>query len=110
MKGLRGSTIAGMILAACASAQAADIKVISEKELTIVSVAGELNFRDEDAFTDRVLRLKDAVVVFDSVGGNLVAGIKIGKASRLKGFSTLVLDDTLCASACALAWLGGKTR
>lgn len=110
MKGLRGGTIAGMILAACAPAQAADIKVISEKELTVVSVAGERNFRDEEAFADTVLRLKDAVVVFDSVGGNLVGGIEIGKAIRLKGFNTLVLDDALCASACALAWLGGKTR
>lgn len=59
MKGLRGSTIAGMILAGCASAQAADIKVISEKDLTIVSVVGELNFRDEETFTDKVLSLKD---------------------------------------------------
>lgn len=49
-------------------------------------------------------------MVFDSVGGNLVAGIEIGKAIRLKGFGTLVLDNRLCASACALAWLGGKTR
>ena len=105
-----GFVFISMLLAAWTSARAADIKVTAGKELTVVSVEGELNFQDEDVFTDKVLRLKDAVVVFDSIGGNLIAGIEIGKAIRLKGFSTLVLDDTLCASACALAWLGGKTK
>ena len=82
-----------MLLAAWTSARAADIKVTAAKELTVVSVEGELNFQDEDVFTDKVLRLKESVVVFDSIGGNLIAGIEIGKAIRLKGFSTLVLDD-----------------
>jgi hypothetical protein len=110
MKTLRGLGLLALLLAVWTSAQAATIEVRSARDLTVVTVAGELNFRDEEAFTDKVLRLREAVVVFDSVGGNLVAGIEIGKAIRLKGFSTLVLDDTLCASACALAWLGGKTR
>lgn len=110
MKTLKGLGLLSLLLAVWTSAQAATIEVRSARDLTVVTVEGELNFRDEEAFTDKVLRLKDAVVVFDSVGGNLVAGIEIGKAIRLKGFSTLVLNDTLCASACALAWLGGKTR
>jgi peptidoglycan hydrolase-like protein with peptidoglycan-binding domain len=105
-----GFVFISMLLAVWTSAKAADIKVTIGKELTVVSVEGELKFRDEELFTERVLRLKEAVVVFDSIGGNLIAGIEIGKAIRLKGFSTLVPDDTLCASACALAWLGGKTR
>ncbi|PVE24310.1 hypothetical protein DC522_11620 [Microvirga sp. KLBC 81] len=110
MKKLKGFVFISMLLAAWTNAQAADIQVTSDKDLTIVSIEGELKFRDEEVFTERVLRLKEAVVVFDSIGGNLNAGIEIGKAIRLKGFSTLVLDDTICASACALAWLGGKTR
>ncbi|WP_262299642.1 peptidoglycan-binding protein [Microvirga sesbaniae] len=110
MKKLRGVVGISLLLAACPSSKGAEIKVFPEKDITIVSVEGELNLRDEDAFTDKVLRLKDAVVMFDSIGGNLIAGIEIGKAIRLKGFSTLVPDDALCASACALAWLGGKTK
>jgi hypothetical protein len=97
-------------LATWTSAQAATIEVRSTKDLTVVAVEGELDFRDEEAFTDKVLRLREAVVLFDSVGGNLVAGIEIGKAIRLKGFNTLALSDKLCVSACALAWLGGKAR
>jgi hypothetical protein len=110
MRTLRGFGLLSVFLAAWTSAQAATIEVRSTRDRTVVTVEGELNFRDEEAFTDKVLRLKDAVVVLDSEGGDLVAGIEIGMAIRLNGFSTLVLDDTLCASACALAWLGGKTR
>ena len=36
--------------------------------------------------------------------------LEIGKAIRLKGFTTYVPDQTRCASACALAWLGGRAR
>jgi hypothetical protein len=49
--------------------------------LTVVTVAGGLNFRDEEAFTDKVLRLKDAVVVLDSGAGNLVAGSEMADAA-----------------------------
>ena len=52
--------------------------------------------------------LSKAEVEFRSVGGSIVAGIKIGEAIRIKGFSTLVEEG--CASACALAWLGGIPR
>lgn len=33
-----------------------------------------------------------------------------GQAIHLKGFATLVPDGVQCASACALAWLGGIPR
>jgi hypothetical protein len=33
-----------------------------------------------------------------------------GEAIRRKGFSTIVSDGRRCASACALAWLGGVER
>jgi hypothetical protein len=50
------------------------------------------------------------LVIFDSLGGNLYAGIGIGKIARLKGFVTAVGSSSECASACALAWLGGTER
>ena len=49
-------------------------------------------------------------IVFNSDGGNLLAGIEIGKTIRLKSFATAVLDGLRCASACAFAWLGGSPR
>jgi hypothetical protein len=65
--------------------------------------------------TRRALRietasLSKAVVALASDGGNLDAGTQIGEAIRLKGFLTLVPHGAICASACALAWLGGTRR
>jgi hypothetical protein len=76
----------------------------------LIEVEGELIRGDETKFIEIALKSADAIVVFHSRGGNLLAGIEIGKAIRLKGFSTLVPDNMYCASACALAWLAGRAR
>ena len=74
----------------------------------IILVDGQLSIGDEKQFISAALNSENAIVVFQSPGGNLFAGIEIGKAIRLKGFSTFVPDGVQCASACALAWLGGR--
>src|SRR5262245_36283014 len=76
----------------------------------IVAVEGVLVRGDDIKFRTQVGRLTKAVVAFSSDGGNLFAGIEIGKTIRLKSFATAVLDGQRCASACALAWLGGLPR
>ena len=76
----------------------------------IVAVEGELVLGDETTFRAQVGRLTKAFVVFNSEGGNLFAGIEIGKTIRLKSFATAVLDGLRCASSCAFAWLGGSPR
>ncbi len=63
------------------------------------------------------------LIMFDSPGGNLAAGIALGKKIRELGFSVGVgrsekipdssfyeLTDGQCISACAYAFLGGKYR
>lgn len=45
-----------------------------------------------------------------SKGGQVVTGLEMGKLIRQRRFATLVMDDTVCASACALAWLAGAPR
>ena len=76
----------------------------------LIEVVGELISGDEAKFIEAAIKSADAIVVFHSGGGNLLAGIEIGKAIRLKGFSTLVPNNMHCASACALAWLAGRVR
>jgi tetratricopeptide (TPR) repeat protein len=76
----------------------------------IIFVAGDLALGDEKKFINVALSSGDAVVVLQSPGGNLIAGIEIGRAIHLKGFATYVPDNIQCASACALAWLGGRVR
>jgi hypothetical protein len=71
-----------------------------------VLVVGDLLPGDDIAFRTHVGRLTKAIVAFNSDGGDLLAGITIGKTIRLKSFATAVLDGQRCASACAIAWLG----
>jgi hypothetical protein len=55
-----------------------------ERDTTIISIEGELRLGDEKRFADAAIRVADAVVVLSSPGGNVFAGIEIGKAIRLK--------------------------
>lgn len=91
---------------------AATTEVVSGRSgsTPIIFVRGDLEPGDEKRFIERALGVDRAVVVLESDGGSLLAGIQIGKAIRLKEFSTAVLNGTRCASACALAWLGGVVR
>jgi len=76
----------------------------------VVVVEGSLAAFDEDQFAAKTAPLSTAFVAFSSDGGSLLAGLRIGEAIRRKGFSTIVPDGRRCASACALAWLGGVER
>jgi hypothetical protein len=51
-----------------------------------------------------------AVVELDSNGGSLVGGMVLGRAIRAYGFATSVGEGQVCASACALAFMGGVSR
>jgi hypothetical protein len=77
---------------------------------SVVVVEGSLAAFDEDQFAAKAASLSSAFVAFSSDGGSLPAGLRIGEAIRRMGFSTIVPDGRRCASACALAWLGGVER
>ena len=77
---------------------------------SVVVVEGSFAAFDEDQFAAKAASLSSAFVAFSSDGGSLLAGLRIGEAIRRKGFSTIVPDGRRCASACALAWLGGVER
>jgi hypothetical protein len=79
---------------------------------TLVAIEGEFDLADIDAFRIKTesLPVGRARVEFSSNGGSLLAGIRIGSLIRTKKFNTVVPDGAQCASACALAWLGGTRR
>ena len=81
---------------------------IPSQDLIIMN--GPMELGDEAVFRQFAASTNKATVVLNSQGGSVVAGLEIGRAIRLKGFSTAVAADTLCASACALAWLAGTRR
>jgi hypothetical protein len=94
------------------SAATIDIQTtdIDGEPVSFIIVEGQLEAGDEIRFADLAIRLPAGAVLFSSPGGDLHAGIEIGKAIRLKGFATMAVEPYGCASACALAWLGGMTR
>ncbi len=96
---------AGPARAAAISVQSAG----SEKPAVVV-VQGTLDVADGERFFTKIAPLATAMVRFQSNGGSVVTGIQIGEMIRLKEFHTLVPAGARCASACALAWLGGTRR
>ena len=102
--------IAIILFAGGAKAASITVEPGKDSDVALVAVVGDLNLGDEDAFRIKTSGLRKALVTFASEGGSAIAGIKIGETIRLRGYSTVVLRGKRCASACAVAWLGGSPR
>ncbi len=77
----------------------------------LILISGEIFRGDDERFATLAgATADDATVVLDSIGGNLVAGLRIGSAIRMRAWRTAVPDGATCASSCGLAWLGGVRR
>ena len=98
------------LLLAPYAAEAANIEVRQGGAATLVIVEGDLELSDIESFRSKVATLSKASVAFRSDGGSLLAGIRIGMLIRVRNFTTIVPDAAQCASACAVAWLGGAHR
>jgi hypothetical protein len=108
---VRNFLAAVALLLAVPVARAATIEVkSSDGPMALVIVEGDLELTDIATFRDKVAPLAKATVAFRSDGGSLLAGIRIGMLIRVRGFNTVVPDAAQCASACAVAWLGGARR
>jgi membrane-bound ClpP family serine protease len=110
---LRACVLNGIVSYAI-SGHAAEFAVSAPNEhhITTINIAGVFQKGDEEKFRialTRVLPLL-GIVVLESPGGNLQAGLKIGREISARSYSTVVKAGTTCASACALAWLAGDRR
>jgi hypothetical protein len=106
------ATVVVLCLLCAQASQAADITVLPpEQGLTVVLVTGALTPGDYDKFKKETALLTGNIgVVLVGPGGHMLTGIGIGSAIRMKGWETRVPMQQMCASACALAWLGGLKR
>ncbi|MDK1386482.1 hypothetical protein QN224_13810 [Sinorhizobium sp. 8-89] len=78
---------------------------------TILVVRGEFEFTDNpDKLIAEAAASGARVVTFDSNGGNVRAAMAFGRAIRSLGTETVQLRAAECASACALAFVGGVRR
>ena len=102
----------GLFLIGCsAPGRAAEITIIKSGQAgTLVSVSGDLELADGERFANLVRPLGPTIVILNSRGGSLLAGLRIGQIASSRKFATVVPNDSICASACALAWLGGAAR
>lgn len=105
------AAFAGAVLLGSAQAHAAEIAVVDElANGVVIAIDGDLEVADGEKFANLASLHPRAIVMLSSRGGSLLAGLRIGSLARAKGYWTAVLNDDLCASACAIAWLGGTRR
>jgi hypothetical protein len=77
----------------------------------ILLVHGEFALEDDPASLVAAANTSGAkIVTFDSNGGNVSVAMKFGRAIRAAGLETVQLRAKQCASACALAFVGGSKR
>lgn len=78
---------------------------------TVLVVRGEFEFGDRpEALSAAVAQSGARVVTFNSNGGNVHAAMAFGRTIRALGLETVQLRSAECASACALAFVGGARR
>jgi hypothetical protein len=108
---LRLLAMSFLLCATAPAAEAARMEVAASASGSWIFVRGELDL-DDGARFQRLLGSTPsaAVVALESPGGRLKAGLDIGTAIRDRQLTTIVQDATVCASACAIAWLGGSKR
>jgi hypothetical protein len=107
--GRHAAALVSVAVTICAArTEAAVISIVPGDATATVTVDGTLTPDDGNQFRAKTSALTKAKVVLHSDGGSVIAGIAIGEAIRSKGFHSVVVER--CASACALAWLGGTPR
>ena len=75
-----------------------------------IMVVGEIKSSDAQKFREFSIKYKRAVVILSSNGGSLLPAIEIGKIIKIARYITVVPDEAVCASSCALIWVAGETR
>lgn len=114
-RGLLGAAIGGLMLGAVtqpASAIEISQHILKDSaEVNAILLKGKID--DGDTFDLKVyvasLPKKARITVYlDSPGGNLREGMRLGRFFHQNGIETVVDSKTRCASACALAFLGGR--
>src|SRR5262249_36897315 len=103
--------ILAIIVSAASPAMPMEFRIAGDK----LVVAGEIVDGDVQRFARAMAAAPkdemgdyDLVASLESAGGNLFEGMRLGAALRVARIPTLVERGKTCASACALAFLGGS--
>src|SRR4051812_30521460 len=72
---------------------------------TEIQISGEILRGDDERFaTVAGSAPEDVEVALESPGGNLVTGLRIGSAIRMRAWKTIVPDGATCASSTVGCW------
>lgn len=104
-----GAAIAVMSASASSTAEISVEPSVSGGPARIV-INGSMNWDVADKFIQQADAVSNAIVVFNSEGGDLLAGLIIGRTIHQKKFSTAVKEGGPCTTVCGLAWLAGAQR
>jgi hypothetical protein len=109
-----GAALAGLVLGAFAQPASA-IEITKHAKDTAAVNAIQLKGRidegdtfDLQAYIAGLPKKSHVVVYLNSPGGNLGEGMRLGKFFYQHKIETVIETKTACASACALAFLGGR--
>ena len=84
---------------------------VTDARGTQLLISGQFEHSDRlEPFAELVRQYSVVVVNFDSSGGNPFKAMELGRLIRLLQLSTIQGKEKNCASACALAFLGGVRR
>lgn len=113
---IRYAVVLTALVASSSGALAADVKSSTLKDgRVIISINGEIAPGDLETFKAAVKAANDvgklaASVRLNSVGGNLMEGVKLAEAVRFAKMATNVGQNATCASACFLIFAAGETK
>jgi hypothetical protein len=92
----------------------ADLRFVprsTDSGVSYVVVEGSFAYEDDlDGFVRVISSHNPTAVLFNSPGGNVSKAIELGRLIRAAGIYTMQPRGAECASACALAFLGGVQR
>jgi hypothetical protein len=113
-KTIFGAALAGLVFGAFAQpASAIEISKHAKDsaEVNAILVKGVINQGDTfelQAYIASLPKKPHIVIFLSSPGGNLAEGMKLGRFFYDRKIETTIETKTFCASACALAFLGGR--
>lgn len=96
--------------------QALDFGIRYENDspnLNAITATGDVEPGDADkleVYLSGLEQRNHTAIYFSSRGGSLYEGMRIGLVLKQWGVKSVVEHDAMCASACALAFLGGRDR
>lgn len=93
---------------------ALDFKWVSAGDgITYLEAKGEINTGDKNAIAKLFSQRRNGdniYVSFNSIGGDLIEGIEIGRYIRSLNANTIIANGNVCYSSCFFSFIGGIKR